>query len=116
MSKIELLYRYDGGYFITDSISSKLIRTDYKVVKETPCGYWVRDVSLGYLEGFEKENQKNEKWVSKTGRKRLCYPTKKEALESLIYRRRRYIKILNAQLSKSHKIIGACERSIEREN
>lgn len=108
--------RYDGGHFLLDSICSKLICRKFKVIKETPCGYWVKDVTLGYLEGMEIENKKDEKWVSKTGRKRLCYPTKKEALESLIFRRRRYIKILNTQLSKSHKIIGACERSIEREN
>ena len=42
----------------------------YKVIKETPCGYWI-----------DAPNKKFNKWVRKSSKKSFAYPTKKEAME-----------------------------------
>ena len=62
----------------------------YNIYKETPKGYWI---GYGHPDGL----QSDKRWVSKTARKRYAYPTKKEALESLIIRRKKQVKILEWQ-------------------
>jgi len=62
--------------------------------KETPCGYWIVD-------GFSTFR----KWVSKTTRKRYAYPTREEALNSLYYRKKRQVIILEAQLKLAKSTI-----------
>lgn len=79
---METLYRYDAVRY---TYSVDLILTEYKVVKTTPCGYWVVPKGL-YSIGYN--TSKIKKWVSASGRKRLCYPTKSEAFESFYARTR----------------------------
>jgi len=59
-------------------------------VKETPKGYWIREDL--YFVTFEK------RWVSKTARKRLAYPTKEEALQSFIRRKINQIRYCKREL------------------
>ncbi len=91
------LYRYDSANF---TVSVKLVLRKYQVLKETPCGYWVIESGMSCL-GFALPDSYMalyRKWVSKTGRKRLCYPTKELAFESFEVRKARHWSILNAQL------------------
>ena len=48
--------------------------TEYRVISETPKGYWV------YLSYNKK------KWTSKTAKSRFAYPTKEEAMNNFYYR------------------------------
>jgi hypothetical protein len=43
-------------------------------------------------------------------RKRYAYPTKKEALASLIARKRKQIQILQNTITEAHKILEAAEK------
>ena len=95
---VTILYRCDG-------YSHGIYYTKYKVISETPCGYWVKN-EYDY-------DEKDKKWVSKTGKKRLCYPTEKEALYNLLCRRIRYLKILQARIEGTKDIIYECKKIIK---
>lgn len=70
----------------------------FYLVKETPKGYWISyEGGVAYL--------KNDKWVSKTSRKRFAYPTKEEALRAFIMRTERRQLILETQLSDCKRAI-----------
>ncbi|MCP4371994.1 MAG: hypothetical protein GY797_28330 [Deltaproteobacteria bacterium] len=81
------------------TISDEISFTEYDIVKRTSKGYWV------------KENifDSDMVWVSDYAKKRLCYPTKEEAVNNLYYRRLRYKRILNARLKTTDIIIRKCE-------
>ena len=100
----KILYRYNG-----DSSFSGMSCTKYKIISETPCGYWVKSE-------YDYCNDDNKKWVSKTGKKRLCYPTKKEAINNLMHRRLIYLKILRSGIEKSNQIICECKKLLDKEN
>ncbi len=70
-------YRYTDDWD-EDGIVSGIWEHRYTEVSETPCGYWV-------IPEYRYGNK--QKWVSKTAIRRLCYPTKKEALNSYIKRK-----------------------------
>ena len=74
------LYRYDWD----------LILRRFKVIKETPCGYWVE------VDMFERPS--GRRWTSKHSVSRFAYPSKEEALDNFIARKRRQIKILEGNL------------------
>jgi len=76
--------RYESG--------PTILLDKFKMVKETPCGWWIEPKSDFW-------NMRGKKrWVSKTARKRFAYPTKEEALVNFKARKRRQIGILKAQL------------------
>lgn len=97
----EILYRCDG-------YSHGITYTKYKVLSETPCGYWVKEE--------HDWNNDDKKWVSKTGKKRLCYPTEKEAVFNLLCRRKHYLRILNARIQSSNDVIYECEKILRGVN
>ena len=68
---------------------------EYKLVRETPKGYWIIDDLWHY---DEESVETYKKWVSKTARKRWAYPTIEEALTSFKARKNRQIRILTHQL------------------
>jgi len=61
---------------------------EYKVIKKTPKGVWLDNY------GFKK-------FVLKDARKRFACPTKQEALESFIARKKKQLKILKAQMDRA---------------
>jgi hypothetical protein len=63
MEKISVLYRFDADY------RNRPWLQEFKVIKETPCGWWIEI-------WFNSKNR----WVSKTTIKKYAYPTKQEAL------------------------------------
>lgn len=83
---------YDGEYTNLSSFPNpKVELRKYNLWKETPKGYWI-----GY--GTPDTLRGRGKWISKTGKKRFAYPTKKEALNNFIMRNERRVKILSSQL------------------
>lgn len=78
---------------------------EFTVIKETHCGYW-------YAYGNPSETWINQvlkskdpiknfcRWVSKTSKKRYCYPTKEEAVKSFIIRSELYIGFLEQRIKE----------------
>jgi hypothetical protein len=106
MAKVEVLYRYDleqdlgweREFGKTPLSFAKLILTRYYVVKETTYGYWITKWSPRPTAMIHLPMRNNYKWVSKTGKKRLCYPTEVEALESCRARTKRRLEYLDRDL------------------
>lgn len=105
-------YRYTAVEYATyDSLRDEYVSplfpdpriecTEYELVSETPCGYWIR------------QRYGNKFWVSKTARKRYAYPTKQEALANYIARTKRYIQILSSRLDSAKVALARAERAAE---
>jgi hypothetical protein len=92
-----MFYRYEITYLES---SSTLYLRQYRLVKETPKGYWIE----AYFEGFSPSGLKY--WVSKTSKKRLAYPTKEEALNGFILRTQKRVNIL-------FSLVKHCKNSLE---
>jgi len=93
---MDILYRYDGSDYSFEN--QGLTCSVYKIERETKYGYWVTIIS--------PYKSSEEKWVSKSGKKRLCYPTKKEAAKNLYYRCQRRLKLLNNQINRTHQTLN----------
>jgi hypothetical protein len=70
---------------------------EFEIVKETPKGWWIRDKRFTGVYSYFYIGDK-PKWVSKTGKKRFAYPTKKEALFSYIKRKEKQVAIFTHKL------------------
>ncbi|AGO47538.1 hypothetical protein Phi4:1_gp005 [Cellulophaga phage phi4:1] len=79
-------------------ISDTLVYDRFQIVKVTPKGYTIKIWST------------TTRWVSSSSKKRFAYKTKEEALEGFILRKRRQIKILQAQLSKAKRFLIIAEK------
>lgn len=93
ISKPLRFYRYEQ---IELENGPQLSEREFQLLKETPCGWWI-----GYPLGSITPLGPDKWWVSKTTRKRFAYPTRKEALENFIARKRRQVAILNYQLERA---------------
>jgi hypothetical protein len=91
----------------TDTV--KLVLRTYKVLRETPCGYWVNQSYDNSPMGAAVILEQYKKWVSKNARKRLCYPTKTEAFRSFQIRKNRHLSILKAQIAIAEIAINLTE-------
>ena len=67
----------------------------WKVSRLTPRGYWVQ---FG-VDGGDDRTYWQRHWICNDGTRRWAWPTKREAVDSLVRRRRRQIRILEAKLS-----------------
>ena len=110
MSKPEILYRafaeQDGesfSFFESKLTEGKVWYEEYHVIRFTPTGCYVK--LYGYI----------EKWVSLTHRKRFAYPTKKEALDNLVGRRQKWLRILEKQREKCEAELKVALRQQARE-
>jgi hypothetical protein len=89
------LYRADGrSYFYGGTVVDF---EKHSITRETKRGVWI-DV------------YGTPKFVLDGARKRYAYPTKKEALASLIARKRKQIQILQNTITEAHKILEAAEK------
>lgn len=91
-----VLYRYDDHGFaslVDDfggcSVDIRIILSDFAVIKETPCGYWIWYTSC------------HKRWVSKHSRKRFAHASKEEAWLSFQKRKDRQISILSERLKRA---------------
>jgi hypothetical protein len=82
----------------------------FRLIKETPCGYWIGD----YDDSWSMLPKK--KWISKTARKRFAYQIRKAALESYIARKRKQIKIMEEQVSLIKIGLTAVEMELQKES
>jgi len=98
MDNIKTLWRAEGYYYEDGKCSIEM--WPYRVVKRTPKGVWI--VSDTYLYG-------KEKFVLLSGRKRYAYPRQEEALESLLMRKKRQVKIIEWQMKAANTIIDYIE-------
>lgn len=98
---VETLYRYEAmRYSVTIDAEMELFGVsrarlelrEYKVVAETPKGYWI-------TYGFGGK----DKWVSKTSRKRYAHPTKAEASEAYKQRKLAFVRHAKAQLKRAEE-------------
>ena len=99
MSTPTHLYRYTdhtyGELNEFETVASIRININlriYTVISETLCGYHVQ--SYG-----------DKRWVSKTSKKRLAYPTRDEAWTSFRARKTRQVAILKIQLELAQKAL-----------
>jgi hypothetical protein len=82
----------DTWYRVEDGSEQNWVR-EFHVVKVTPCGVRLSD-------GFGAPRM-----VLDGARKRYACPTRKEAMESFICRKRRQLKILRAQIQRVERAL-----------
>ena len=78
----------------------------FYVVKETPCGVWVK--SQFAPEWYSYEDLKKHrylKWIHNGATRKHCYPTLKEAIHSFKKRKIRQASILNSQLRQVQTVL-----------
>lgn len=102
-------YRYERLASWFNFYPTELQLVEFDLVKETPCGYWIKQSSWLF---YDLPN----KWVSKTGRKRYAYPTKEEALKSFFFKKKRQIKILQTQLDFAKNDLKIAESMMNKES
>ena len=84
-----------------DAKTSVISMQRFLPVKETEKGYWViEDSNWIRTLSFEeiKERGYHLRWVHKESRKRYCYPSIEEALNSFYIRKQHHVKILREKL------------------
>ena len=64
----------------------------YRVVGETPCGYWITWALGG-----------KDRWVSKSSKKRFAHPSVEEALEAFIRRKESQIRHTKNHLARAER-------------
>ena len=99
MEKTKYLYRCEAreyavldrfGDFVSPPFPDpKIVFTKYKIVKETPKGYWIA------IAGF---SDRDKQWVKKYARKRYAASSKEEALNDFLLRTKKRIKILKREI------------------
>lgn len=78
-------YRYEDRY------GQSIDELVFYLVKETPCGWWIRR-SWDYREEYKR-------WIKKDALRSYACETKEQAMESFKARKRRQIQILKRQLA-----------------
>lgn len=90
--------------------NSDVILEQFKLLKETPAGYWIIPEYQDPVEAMVNfRDAWYRKWISKTSRKRFAYPTKEEALVSFKMRKQKQIPILEAQLECAKETLKIAE-------
>jgi len=99
----EIYYRYVDVLYTDDRVSVQA--SEYYVMKCTPKGAWV---SFYDTDVFEKDMCH---LVLNSAKKKYAYPTKEEALTAFKFRKKRQIKILNAQLKRAELALNLAENN-----
>jgi hypothetical protein len=90
------LDEWENVYFDRPQVSWR----EYEVVKTTPKGVWVTLTYFG-----------EKRFILRDAKKRFACPTKAEAKESFIFRKKRHIKILTAQLKEAQEALRVGEKA-----
>lgn len=100
----KVFYRYDN------SLHNSLVTiAEYPVVRETPCGCWIKDwdrerfILLQYGWDFQKKQPYKTK-------KRFAQPTKKEAATDFMFRKLKQIAILEEQIETAKDALASMEK------
>lgn len=112
----EVFYRYEG--LLTGKPDSLIVHARvsahcYYVLKRTPKGVWVSSLLHYVVEDVPMKVQ--ARWVStQKGNKRFAHPTKEEALNAYIIRKKRHAEILSSQLETAKMLL--CEAEFMKES
>jgi hypothetical protein len=94
-----------------DTIDTKISYYEFNLIKETPCGYWIKEMC--YTPSSERGRFTNgKKWIHKGAKNSYAFPTKEEALYNFYKRKERYIKILKSRLQKAQTSFRIAESEI----
>jgi hypothetical protein len=112
----EIWYRYDDVTYAAAADEwgesrgpghTEIVLREYRVIRHTPKGAWV----VPYHEGWGWNwSIDDKKFVLYAARKRLCYPSKVLALESLVARKRAMIRIYNARISGAQRALTLADQ------
>lgn len=78
----------------------RLLLSQYRVIKRTPKGAWIN-------------NYGEKKFVLLTARKRYACPTKEEALECFIFRKKRQLSILSSKVRQVEQAIELAGHGVD---
>jgi hypothetical protein len=99
-------YVFTGYYCdLTDTVGRHncrichILYAEFILDKETPKGYWIVPFPYGG----------KRKWISKTAKKRYAYPTKSEALGSLLRRKLREISLCKQKIIDAEIVVSTVE-------
>lgn len=119
----EVLYRYEDVHYSAgvDQFDNPLpggrIRVElreYPVLKRTPKGAWIKECwkwsAMMPFPGEETRQDRGERFVLLTARKRFAAETKEQALDDYKARKRRQIRILKARLLSIEAALFAVDR------
>lgn len=88
-----------------DEDGVKVLLDKFKVIKETPKGYWVESTnSLSWIDLKRKKQMKLVRFVLKDSAKRFCYPSFELALHSYDIRKYRQVQRLKSQLEQAELV------------
>lgn len=83
----------------------------FRVIKETPQGYWVAPRNRAYwMAPEELIKRKFARWVSKTSTKRYCYPSLEDAIRS--FRRRKEVQESRIRLQLEQAELAASQSGV----
>lgn len=69
---------------------------EYRLVRETPCGLWIRPTYVG-----NEDTTLYDKWMRKDAFRRFAHNNKLDAIMGFIMRKRRQISIVSTQLDNA---------------
>jgi len=81
------LYRINTYHYDTHIKCNLMIE---KIVAYTPQGYWLGSPGYKTVSGKVVPPNKS-RWINASSKKRYAYPTKREAIESFLLRKKRYV-------------------------
>ena len=82
----------------------------FYVVKETPCGVWVKSQFAPEWYSYEDlKKYRYIRWIHNDSAKKHCYPTLKEAIGSFKKRKIRQAAILNSQLRQVQAVLDGAK-------
>jgi hypothetical protein len=90
-------YRYDSSFM-----------QEYKVLSTTAQGVWIEVQYYDFFPPKPVGEKPMKKFILRDATKRWACPTKQEALESFVARKKRQIKILKAQIEAIQQSIDHC--------
>lgn len=102
----KILYRTVGVTYAVSGTSTnhvELLTLELPVVSRTPKGWWV-------------VNSGHRRFVLADARKKYACTTEKEAIQSFAARKRRQIKIINAQLKVAKEFLALAEAKLAESN
>lgn len=107
MSEANQLYRLND---VLDKDGVTIRIETFTVVKETPCGKWVKSqYAPTWLEFDELKKRKFLKWVSNTSSKKHCYANIGDAINSFYRRKLRQVGHLKYKLEQAEVAMAAIE-------
>jgi hypothetical protein len=107
-------YRYEATHYAAPADefgesrgfgSTSIVLHEYEVARTTPKGVWLR---IGFYGDFAALDA-HERFVLTSARKRFACPTKREAMDSFIARKKKEIRIYTARIERARGDLRAAE-------